>query len=48
MLSQAAGRVRCEVFVEGRHTASGAVDWKHAACEHSLPQRVRYVGGHAS
>ena len=48
MLWQAAGRVRCGGFVEGGHTAAVAVDWRHAACEHSLPQRVRYVGGHAS
>ena len=48
MLSQAAGRVWGGVFVEGGHTASDAVDWKNAACEHSLPQRVRSVGCHAS
>src|SRR5437870_241394 len=48
MLWQAAGRVRCGVFVEGGHPAAGAVDWKHTACEHSLPQRVRSVGCHAS
>src|SRR2546423_326078 len=49
LCSQASqGRVWGGVFVEGGHTASDAVDWKNAACEHSLPQRVRYVGCHAS
>ena len=48
MLPHAAWGGWCGVFVEGRHTASGAVDWKNAACEHSLPQRVRSVGCHAS
>ena len=48
MLSQAAGRVRCGVFVEGGHTAAVAVDWRHAACKHSLPHRRRHVGSHAT
>src|SRR6266568_8265707 len=30
LLWQAAGRVRCGVFVEGGHTAAVAVDWRHA------------------
>jgi hypothetical protein len=48
MLPHAAWGGWCGAFVEGGHTASVAVDWKNAACEHSLPHRVRYVGGHAS
>src|SRR5689334_4005683 len=32
----------------GRHGTWMGVHWKHAACEHSLPHRVRSASRHAS